>query len=190
LPIDFSLLTSIGDKVLGGLIGWFFERHTRVVVFYGHVGAFRLQPQQQPGLAQQQQPVVVHTHTVVIRNAGRVAAHNVRVPHRGPLGAANIHVSIEPHLAHTIQLLPNGTDEILFPALPAQFQITISYLYFPPIVFSQINAPIYSDEGLARVINVLPQQQLPRWMLVAFWALFLIGAVAIPYALFELVRRI
>jgi hypothetical protein len=184
VPIDYSLLISAGEKIfllfVGGLVGRFFERRARVVVFYSHVGAFRLQTQQ---------PGMVHTHQVVIRNAGRIAAHNVHVPHRGMLNAANIHVSIEPHLAHTIQVLPNGTEEILFPALPAQFQVTVSYLYFPPLVFSQINAPIYSDEGPARVINVLPQPQWPRWLLAVFWCLVFIGAVAVVYALFELVRR-
>jgi hypothetical protein len=76
LSIDFSLLTNIAEKIIllfaGGLVGRFFERRARVVVFYSHVGQFRLQSQQQPGL--------VHTHSVVIRNAGRIAAHNVHVP--------------------------------------------------------------------------------------------------------------
>jgi hypothetical protein len=132
---------------------------------------------------------MVHTHSVVIRNAGRLAAHNVHVPHRGMLNAANIHISIDPDLAHKVQTLPNGTEEILFAALPAQFQVTISYLYFPPIVFGQINAPIYCDEGSARQINVLPQPQRPRWVLAILWGLIVIGVIAVVYALFELVRR-
>jgi hypothetical protein len=162
----------------------------RYSVFYGHVGQFRLQPQQQGSVQPQQQPGLVHTHSVVIRNAGRVAAHNVHVPHRGMLNAANIHISIEPHLAHTVQALPNWTEEILFPALPARFQVTVSYLYFPPILFSQINAPIYSDEGLARVIDVLPQEQWPRWLSVMLGGLVLIGIIVVAYALFELVRLV
>jgi hypothetical protein len=185
LPIDYSLLASVGEKVFllfaGGLIGRFFERRAHVVVFYSHVGQFRLQTPQ-PGL--------VNTHSVVIRNAGRIGAHNVHVPHRGMLNAANIHISIDPHLAHKVQGLPNGTEEILFPVLPPQFQVTVSYLYFPPLVFSQINAPIYSDEGPARVINVLPQAQWPRWLLAVLWGLVFIGAVAVVYALFEMVRRV
>jgi hypothetical protein len=47
LPIDFSLLASIGEKIVllfaGGLVGRFFERSARLIVFYGHVGAFRMQ---------------------------------------------------------------------------------------------------------------------------------------------------
>jgi hypothetical protein len=186
LPIDFSLLASIGEKIVllfaGGLVGRFFERSARLVAFYSHVGAFRIHTQGQP-------PSMVHTHSVVIRNAGRLAAHNVHVPHRGMLNAANIHISIDPDLAHKVQTLPNGTEEILFAALPAQFQVTISYLYFPPIVFGQINAPIYCDEGSARQINVLPQPQRPRWVLAMLWGLIVIGVIAVVYALFELVRR-
>jgi hypothetical protein len=97
---------------------------------------------------------------------------------------------VEPHLAHTVQALPNWTEEILFPALPARFQVSVSYLYFPPILFSQINAPIYSDEGLARVIDVLPQEQWPRWLSVMLGGLVLIGIIAVAYALFELVRLV
>jgi hypothetical protein len=82
-----------------------------------------------------------------------------------------------------------GRKKILFAALPAQFQVTISYLYFPPIVFGQINAPIYCDEGSARQINVLPQPQRPRWVLAILWGLIVIGVIAVVYALFELVRR-
>ena len=102
------------------------------------------------------------------------------------LNAASIHISVERFLAHTVQKLPNCTEEILFPALPAQFQV----LYFPPIVFNQINLPIYSDEGLARQVNVLPQEQRPRWLNVILWGLIVIGAVALVYAFFEVVRRI
>jgi hypothetical protein len=80
-------------------------------------------------------------------------------------------------------------SEILFPALPVRFQVTVSYLYFPPIVFSQINAPIFSDEGPALVINVLPQEQWARWLSAVLGGLVLIGIIAVVYALFELLRQ-
>jgi hypothetical protein len=185
VALDYSLVRQIAVGlfllVAGGLITRFFERRARLVVFFGHVGQFRLQLQP---------PGTIHTHAVIIRNVGRVAAKNVHVPHRGLLNANNIHVSIEPPLAHTLQTLPNNTEEILFPTLPAKFQVTVSYLYFPPIVFSQINAPIYSDEGLAREIKVLQQQQWPKWVLALLWLLIVIGFGTVCYALIEVIRRV
>ena len=38
------------------------------------------------------------------------------------------------------------------PTLVPNEQVTISYLYFPPTTWKQINGPVKSDEGLARVL--------------------------------------
>jgi hypothetical protein len=126
---------------------------------------------------------------VVIRNTGRAAAQNVHVPHHGLLSANNIHVSIDPPLGHTVQTLPNNTEEIVFVSLPAKFQVAVSYLCFPSITFNQINGPIYSDEGTARAINVLPQTQWPRWVLAVLWALVAVGAVTVMYLLFVTMKH-
>ena len=132
--------------------------------------------------------MVVRTHAVVIRNEGRAPAKNMRVPHNGPLASANIHVSVDPPVPYTVEPLPNNREEILFPTLPAKSQVTVSYLYFPPITFNQINASIYSDEGPAKAINVLPQVQWSKWVLVPLWALVFIGSISVCYALIELAR--
>jgi hypothetical protein len=39
---------------------------------------------------------------------------------------------------------------------------------------------------MARVINMLPTPQLPRWRLVLFWMLAIVGAVTLLYLLAEL----
>jgi hypothetical protein len=125
---------------------------------------------------------------VVIRNAGRLPAHNVHVPHNGMLSAANIHVSTHPTINYEIKPLKNNTEELFFPTVPAKFQVTIFYLYFPPILYNQINAPIYFDEGQAREIRVLPQQQFPWWLLAMLWGLLIIGAGTLGFWLWELAR--
>jgi hypothetical protein len=113
----------------------------------------------------------------------------VHVPHNGLLSANNIHVSIDPpSVPHKIQTLPNNTEEILFPTLPPKFQVTVSYLYFPPLLASQINSLIYSDEGQARIITVLPQVQPPRWFMAILWLLLAIGVVTVCYGLWALAR--
>ncbi len=181
--IDLSILSKITVGVFllvaGGWIKQFFERRVRLLVFFGQIGEFHLNLQP---------PGIIRTHAMVIHNTGRAAAQNVHVPHTVLLNANNIHVSVHPPVAHTVQTLPNNTEEILFPTLPAKFQVTLSYLYFPPFLFNQINAQIYSDDGNARVITVLPQMQLPKWILVVLWALIGIGVIIVCYGLWVLTR--
>lgn len=183
--IDLSLAASIAEKVLlvvvGAAAARFVESRPRLVAFYGHVGDFRIAP-----AASDAPPMPVRTHTVVVRNAGRRAAHNVRVPHRGALEAANIHVSVDVGVHHERHTLPNGEEEIVFPTLAPRQQVTISYLYFPPLTWNVINLPITSDEGVARVLNVLPTHQFPRWVIVVLWALIAVGVATLLYGLLEL----
>jgi hypothetical protein len=186
VPIDIALVERIVEPVVGGLllalVLRLIERRARVVVFYGHIGFFQLHPSANgPGGA-------VHTHTVVIRNAGRLTAHNVRVPHKVSLAAANINVSVLPQINYSVQPLPTGGDEILFPTLVPGQMLTISYLYYPPVAWNQIHEPVRSDEGMARELNVLPTAQLRPWQLRGLWALVIIGAITSIYLIIELIR--
>jgi hypothetical protein len=67
-------------------------------------------------------------------------------------------------------------------------QFTISYLYFPPLTFNLINAPISSDEGMAKIITVLPTVQYPKWVVIGLLALTAVGAVTLLYFVVEGVR--
>ena len=166
--------------LLGGFIGRAIERRPRLIAYYGHVGEFELQPSgENPGM-------VVHTHSVVLRNTGRLAAKNVRLPHRLAL-APPLNFSILPQTAFTRTPLTGGGEEIMFPVLVPGQQVTVSYLYFPPLTYLQINAPISSDEGMARVLNVLPTPQLPRWRRAIWWVLAFVGAVTLLYLVAELI---
>jgi hypothetical protein len=183
MVIDFSLFGRIAEAViiavLGGFAGRAIERRPRVVVFYGHVGAFQLQPSGQlPGGG-------VHTHSVVIKNTGKLAARNVRLPHRLAL-TPPLNFYVDPPTDFTRTPLAGGGEQITFPVLVPGQQVTVSYLYFPPLHFSQINLPISSDEGMARVLNVLPTPQLPRWRLAILWALAFVGVITTVYLLAEL----
>jgi hypothetical protein len=180
---DFSIFSRVAEAliiaVLGGFIARVIERRPRVVVFYGHIGEFHLPPTQgNPALR-------VHTHTVVIRNNGRLAAHNVRVPHNLPL-TPPLNFSVAPQTAFTRAPLAGGGEEITFSVLVPGEQITISYLYFAPLTFNQINLPIRSDEGLARAVNVLPARQFPRWLVMFMWGLAFVGSITVIYLLVEL----
>jgi hypothetical protein len=188
LAVDFSIATRVAEYVVTFFLGWFLnrlvERRARLTVFYGHVGTFQMgPPPNQPNLPN----ISVNTHTVVIRNAGSIAAHNVRVPHTGLLRQANIHVWVDPGIHYSTNVLPGGQEELLFPILVPKQQVTISYLYFPPITFLNINLPVRCDEGLATVLNVLPTPQPPRWVRIGIFFLAAIGIVTLLYGLVELI---
>jgi hypothetical protein len=183
MVIDFSLFGRIAEAlviaVLGIFIGRAIERRPRVIVFYGHIGQFDLQASGSFPASR------VHTHSVVIQNIGKLAARNVRLPHNFALKPP-LNFSVHPPTAFTRTPLAGGGEEITFPVLVPGQQVTVSYLYFPPLLVGQINMPISSDEGMARVLNVLPTPQLPRWRLVIVWVLMFIGVVALIYLLVEL----
>jgi hypothetical protein len=174
----------IVENLVGGLLNRIVERRSRLIAFYGHIGRFQLPPP--PNAPPGAPPAHLHTHTVVVRNVGGLSAHNVRVPHAGALAAANVHVYVEPGVNYSTQKLPGGEEEILFPILVSKQQVTISYLYFPPLTFHSINLPIRSDEGYARTVYVLPTVQPPRWLSVVVFALALIGLATVAYGVFEL----
>ena len=75
----------------------------------------------------------------------------------------------------------------MFPVLVPGQQVTVSYLYFPPLLYHQINLPITSNEGMARVINMLPTPQLPRWRLAVWWVLAFVGVITSLYFVAELI---
>jgi hypothetical protein len=91
---------------------------------------------------------------------------------------------VYPDVQYQVLDLPNGGKELLFPVIVPQKQITVSYLYFPPVTWEQINSHIESDEGLVKVISVLPTEQLPKWQLNALRVLVYLGLVTAIYILY------
>jgi len=96
--------------------------------------------------------------------------------------------NVYPDIEHRVDDLPGGGKEIIIPTLVPNEQVTISYLYFPPVTWNQVNGQIKSNEGLARVLQVLPTQQYPSWFNHLVAGLMLTGLIAIIYAAFIIVR--
>ncbi len=113
---------------------------------------------------------------MVVSNQGRRPATNVRLNH-------NVlpDFTIVPTAAYSIQTLPDGTSDILIPRIVPGEALTISYLYFPPVTWNQVNAGIKFDDGFARPIPVLLQRQYPRWVTTTLTLLALVGLVAVVY---------
>lgn len=159
--------------VVGAIIKHYSEARAKVVSFIGHVSSFTLQDEQ--GTA-------VHTHSVVVRNAGRKAAHNVRLSHT----VLPPNVTVYPPVQYTIQQNPEGASEIVFPILVPKEQVTISYLYFPPLTWDKVNSTTKSDEGLAKILNVIPMPQPPKAILWLIWFLVFVGTTFLFYWLVRL----
>jgi hypothetical protein len=80
--------------------------------------------------------------------------------------------------------------EILIPTLVPGEQITISYLYFPPIVWKDINTYIKSDERFAKRIEVLLTPVQPKWVKAVAGILLLIGLIASVYLIVLFIKWI
>jgi hypothetical protein len=86
--------------------------------------------------------------------------------------------SVFPPCAHEV-----SGAEICVPTLTPGDQLTVSYLYAPPLTRNQTNTYVKCDEGIARVLNVLPTPQQPRWILRIMLVVLIVGAVSIVYLL-------
>jgi len=177
--IDWVVVGSVVGPMAGAVVGAFaaraFERRVRLVAYLGHASAFRIQGPPE---------IRLHTHQYVIRNAGKQTATNVRVGHND----VRVDYNIYPDVPFTVETLPGGTKEIVISRLLAGEQVTLSYLYYPPVVYSQVNTYIKSDQGYAKVVTVLPQQQYPKWFGISAFLFMLLGMITVLYLLVLLAR--
>ena len=163
---------------VGAVLNRAIESRPRLVTYLGHVSAHRLKREDNTSYD-------IFTHSVVLRNSGRRPATNVRLAHPY-LPDFNVF----PSVGYRVENLPGGGREIVMPTLVPNEQVTISYLYFPPTTWKQINGPVKSDEGLARVLQVLPTEQYPMWFNRLAAGLILIGLIALVYVLFVIMGRL
>ena len=182
MTIDWNVLATIASPIaaliIGVILDRLFENRPRLISYLGHVSGIRLHRTKE-----EKEDTTVNTHSVVLRNAGRKTAKNVRLGH-------NIlpDYQVMPDIQHEVIDLPNGGKEILFPTLVPKKQITITYLYFPPTYWSQINTHIESDEGPGKFVSVLPTPQLPRWLTTIIWILIGYGVIGVIYTAYNLIR--
>jgi hypothetical protein len=167
-PVVATIAAPIIALFVGAALNRFLERRPRVISYLGHVSGIRL--------TRPQDSVVVNTHSVVLRNAGRRAATNVRLGH-----AVLPDFQVFPDIDYTVRDLPGGEKEIVIPTLVPKKEVTVTYLYFPPLTWSQVNTHLESDDGPVRVIRVLPTLQLPKWAIVVLWGLIVYGVIALLY---------
>lgn len=178
MAIDWTAVATIAAPIFALFVGvWVnrrFESRPILIAYFGHVATFRHTPTGGQSLN-------VHTHSVVLRNAGRQAATNVRL-HHNFLPDFNIW----PALVHRVEPLPDGSRDIVIPVLIPGETITVSYLYFPPVIVTQVNAGIKCDQGFAQQIQVLLQRQYPRWFNQLTLLLLYVGLISVVYMVYRL----
>lgn len=169
-----AALTAVATVVSGG-IGWLLalasEKRPKLIAHYGHVSAFPLKNPPTDG------PTGIHTHAVVIRNAGGKPATHVRISHH----YLPQEVSIFPPVAYTTEPVPNSGPDIVIPLLVPGQQVTVNYLYFSPMTFDAVTSGVRCDEGLARVVDVLLTPQPRRGVRHATRLFVALGAMTLVY---------
>jgi hypothetical protein len=170
-----KIIVPLGTLVLGKYFDRWLSRRPKLISYLGHTSAFNVHSTP---------PVTIHTHAIVVRNAGRATANQVRIGHH----VLPENIQLSPPVPHTIERIEGGGAEIVIPKLVPGEQVTVSYLYFPPLLWSQIHSYTKSDEGFAKILNVLPTPQLPKWLVSTLWTLIFIGVVSLIYLLIEFIK--
>ncbi len=119
----------------------------------------------------------LNAHTIVIRNAGKRTAFNVRVGHL----ASPLTFELNPPVTYEVVRNENVGWEIRIPTLVPAEQVQVSYLYLPPMTVNLVNSYVKSDEMSARVINVLPTPQPSTLARSVGYFLFYLGLAALTY---------
>lgn len=162
-----KLLAPIFTAIVGFIAKRYLEVRPKLITYLVHASAIPLEDENKTN---------VNTHSIVVRNSGKRTAHNVRIGHNflPPF-------QIYPQLAHEVVRGANKSAEILIPTLVPGEQINISYLYFPPNVWSQVHSYCKSDEMEAKYINIIPTAQLNKLQLAVIWCLLFIGTSTLVY---------
>jgi hypothetical protein len=144
-----TILSPIITLIAGAILKHYTEKKSKIIWYLGHVSAFKVQSTP---------PMDVFAHSIIVLNAGNKAAKNVRIGHN----VMPPNITVHPQIQYSIEKNPNNSSEIVLPTLVSKEAVTISYLYYPPLTYDNVNTYIKSDEGLAKKINIIPTQQYPK----------------------------
>lgn len=172
-PVVATIASPIIALFIGIVIDRFIERKPNLIAYFTHASAFNL-----TGI---NPPATIHTHGIVIKNIGKRPATDIRVRHNFLPQNFNVY----PVIDHRVQNLPGGGAEMVFPVLVPNEQVTISYLYFPPLLFNQIHAGIRHSDGFATEVTALPTPQYPSWIRRILLFLLMLGTIAFVYLVFK-----
>ena len=175
MNIDWSIavpsLTIIIGIFLGAFLNKWQEKKTNLITYIGHIADFTVED------------YIIFTHSIVISNSGSLPANNVRIHHKNLPKL----VQIKPSTNFKIEELNDGTKNILIEKIIAGESISVSYLYKSEETDHNVPISIKSDEGYAKHINMLPQQQYSKKVQNFAAFLILLGSIATLYFIFKLI---
>lgn len=181
MNIDWSLVSDIAVRIslliFGFVLSRLLEHRAKVVYYLGHVSEFKLRDTD----------AEVYTHIIVVFNSSNKTAKNVIVGH---YELPKDFTVFPKNKIFKEEKAPGGGKNIIFPKLVPKETVTISYLYYPPLTYKQVNSQVIHDEGLAKPIPVLISKQYPKWQLKIVALLILLGIVAFLYIIVWLIRVI
>ena len=160
----FPILLLLAGALIHYLIS---KRLAKTVRLVSYLGASAVHRVKEP-------PAVVHTHSIVIGNNGREAATNVRIRH----AFLPANVDVYPETKYEVIEIGDTVKEMVFDRLRPGKYLTISYLYFPPILWRDIHDGIECDQGAAKVINMGLSRQFAKSTLAVLVSTWVIGAIA------------
>lgn len=159
---------------LGFMLAKIFQNKAKLIAYYGYISEHKIRlPKEE---SSEMKEILIYTHAIEIRNVGSLPAKNVKISHSI---LPNYHIT--QNIEYKVSDLPGGGKEILFPALIPKEFVTISYLYYPPLTYREIKTSIKSDEGFAKIIDVIPTATLSAWQRRSLFVLLFVGCSTIVY---------
>jgi hypothetical protein len=168
LDIMAKLAAPVITAVVAFIIKKYFEAEPKLISYLVHASAIPLNDENK---------LKVNTHSIVVRNSGKKTANNIRIGHNHLPKSYQLH----PQVTHEVTEGTDESAEILIPTLVPGEQISISYLYFPPVIWNQINSYCKSDEVNAKYINVIPSPAIGKLQSFFVGSLLFIGASTVVY---------
>ena len=166
------ILSPVIALFIGIALNRFLEDRPRLITYISNTFGIAITPPDSGGKTFQ-----VNSHSITIRNAGRKTAQNVRIGH-------NVFPDFQvlpPGTQYSVATSPDGKKEIVFPTLVPKEQVTINYLYYPPVTFVNINTVEKFDNGFARRLPVLLTRQYSRRFQIFAGSMFLVGIATAVY---------
>lgn len=178
MNIDLELFLKSAGAIALVLLGKYsdrwFEKKPKLIIYLSHSSAFVLR-NVNPANAQ------IHTHAIIVRNTGRLAAKNIRLGHY----TLPENYQVFPAIEHRVERVDDRIHEIIIPVLVPNEQITVTYLYPSTLLWSQIHAYSKSDDGFMREIKVLPTPQASQWLVRSIQFLTFLGSALLVYWAFS-----
>jgi hypothetical protein len=174
LDIDLDHWIKLASLVGTGL-AWLLNarRRARIEAFFTH-GASHLITGTQ---------VVLNSHSLVVRNSGRLPALHVRIVH----GYWDPQTSFQiiPNHAYTTQVVQPSGSEIMFERLRPGEQITLSYIYPHPTLIDNFQTRVVHDEGVGYFLPITHARIIPTWGRFVLYYLLAAGFAVTLYAVLK-----